>query len=98
MLTLCMNPGKVHDWSLLNRDVPIVSSDCGAYKSKTICLDTFEELVELAKADKIQFVSMFCVDIWVYAGEYDLYFIADYETEEELKADFDDVINFLKDH
>jgi hypothetical protein len=101
-----MNPGIIHDWSLLRGDKTIASSNYGVFETKRKCLDAFDVLVELAKADAIPFdIGEFGYN-WdgdLYMGEFgynwdgDLYMIQTYNTEAELKADFDAVIEFLKE-
>jgi len=92
-LTLCMNPGIIHDWSLLRGDKTIASSNYGVFETKRKCLDAFDVLVELAKADAIPFD----IGEFGYNWDGDLYMIQTYNTEAELKADFDAVIEFLKE-
>ena len=96
MLTLCMNPGKVHDWSLLECDIPIATSDYGTYDMKEETLDAFDALVELAKTDSLPYVGLLSGGMWIYNGDADLYFHANYNTEDELRAAFEKVVNFLK--
>jgi len=100
MLTLCMNPGKIHDWSVLRGTMPVVSSNYGPFETTRETLDAFDAVVALAKADEILFVPLNVNGMYIYAGKagVDLYFIADYASEEELRKDFDEVINFLKEY
>jgi len=93
MLTLCMNPGKICDWSLLQDDIPIASSDQGPYHTERETLDAFDALVELAKADTIPFEYN---DKYDYNWDGDLFFIQSYENVNQLKVAFDEVLAFLR--
>ncbi len=97
MLQLCMNPGNIKDWSILDGDNPIATSDFGTFETKDQTEESFDAIVALAKADAIPF------DYYEFDGQYsldedaDLHFLNDFPSVEELKADFDKVIAFLKD-
>ena len=93
MLTLCMNPGRICDWSLLQDDIPIASSDFGPYDTERETLDAFDALVELAKVDAIPFEYN---DDYDYDWDDDLFFIQSYENVNQLKVAFDEVLAFLK--
>ena len=97
MLTLCMNPGKICDWSLLQDDIPIASSDFRPYDTERETLDAFDALVELAKADAIPFEYNYEYDYdYDYNWDGDLFFVQSYENVNQLKVAFDEVLAFLK--
>lgn len=98
-MKLCMNPGIVHDWSIIDEhDITLASSNFGTFETERQTEDSFEAIVEMAKADAIPFeYEEWSETEYGYDWGGDLYFIKSYDSVDELRADFDKVITFLKE-
>jgi len=95
----CINPGKIHDWSILIEDMTVASSNYGEYDTESETRDAFEAICEAAKNDEIPHeIVEYNYRFEIHCDDVDLYFLGDYATIDAAEAMFQEVVKFLREY